>query len=529
MGQDESKENRKIGNYSKLHSSIISQDYRVLVRGSQSSGKTTFCRMISGLDDQVTLQNNRCINTYKAVWPTRSGKEMVNCLISDVNDFAYTNKLLEKEKQQGITRLKISHNQKRKEIDLSDWNKKLFSHCDGCVFIFNVCEQFTWDYVVKYVPFVSRNLKVLIIGNAIDRSDRIISQKKISAFVDKMKKEMYDIHYFECSLQFGYGLEPICYWFLMPLLSKKVSRYQMRKEKCESEYEKAVLEFKLLKHEESYKNHLSSIEKKQQIIQQKKHYLKNSLFNDDQENSSSIQNQSVIPNEQKVNPQISRIEKENQPKVNVIEDQNNLITQETKKQEESVKRNEHNIEKIIKKRKQKQQKQIKENEDKDKGEMEKGRGEGKQTKEEKTIIVTDLIDLSGSEQEDFKVEPNLPTKKKKHIERNVKKIKKSHHKHPKKNHHNHPKKSHHKHPKKSETINPEVYKPMLQNEKKEYEDFFSSPKKKKIINKSSHTHKHRHKHRKKHIRGHIHKHMHKHNDRDKHTHKNTNENTNNQN
>ncbi|KAJ3442008.1 ras gtpase-related [Anaeramoeba flamelloides] len=294
MGQQESKTNTKIGKIEQKNVSIETYKINICVRGSEKSGKTTLCKLLSGTQSQKETQKNtktKPIVKHKLRWMSPNKKTIIKCQVSDVNDTQALQKEREKIKEiKGKSGLKLNHEDKTPVADLSEWNNEIYSNCDGCVFIFNLSKRDSWIYVDRYLSKVPKDLEILIVGNAVDIKERIVSENEVLKLIEGMREKGFQIHYLEASLMHKYGLDSICYWFYLPLIKKKQHKFEKQQQEIQSEYQISINEFDMINKEETYEKHLQVRNLLKKSKKSKKKSDKNKRKNNNTSNINSTSN-----------------------------------------------------------------------------------------------------------------------------------------------------------------------------------------------------------------------------------------------
>ncbi|KAJ3445633.1 ras gtpase-related [Anaeramoeba flamelloides] len=290
MGQQESKTNTKIGKIETKNNRRETYKINVCVRGSEKSGKTTLCELLSGAQPKKETQKNtktKPIVKHKFQWVTPNKKTAIKCQVSDVNDAQALQKEREKVKEEkSKSGLKLSHEDKTPVADLSEWNNEIYSSCDGCVFIFNLSKHDSWIYIDRYLPKVPKDLNILVVGNAVDIKERVVSENEVLKLIEGMREKGFQIHYLEASLTHRYGLDSICYWFYLPLINKKREKFEKQQQEIQSEYQTSLSEFDLTSKEETYEKHIQD----RGLLKKKKKSRKKSNKNKNTTDNNTVTN-----------------------------------------------------------------------------------------------------------------------------------------------------------------------------------------------------------------------------------------------
>ena len=204
----------------------------------------------------------------------------------------YQNKILEKKRaliqqNKSLTGLKLDNsvNESAKvpvEASLDAEFIDVYKNANGCILVYDITKQWTWDYIERELPKIPSHIPVLIIGNHRDmHHHRVIDELKCKFYCENLKRGSLgsEIRYTETSMRTGFGLKYIYKFFNIPFLQLQRENLMQQLETNAKEMDAICEELKMIEENmegeyDQFSQNLNS-KRRQQQEENAKDILKN--------------------------------------------------------------------------------------------------------------------------------------------------------------------------------------------------------------------------------------------------------------
>ena len=170
---------------------------KIIIRGDCNTGKTCLWLRLQGQQFKETYETSDEIKVANINWNYKLGDtDIVKVEIWDVVD-----KSKKKRSLATGNRLKVdnsdasnasSQTQIPIEASLDAEFIDVYKNCHGCIMVYDITKQWTWDYIERELPKIPSHIPVLILGNHKDmHHHRTIQEMKCRYFIETLNRWDY--------------------------------------------------------------------------------------------------------------------------------------------------------------------------------------------------------------------------------------------------------------------------------------------------------------------------------------------------
>ncbi|KAI9312806.1 P-loop containing nucleoside triphosphate hydrolase protein [Dichotomocladium elegans] len=202
------------------------------------TGKSALFNRLQGAEFDPSYSSTPEIQVANIPWQYKESNDIIKIEIWDVVDKAH-NKTpkadagikLEHQPTQMPGNKSTATVNPEEPLGLDASTVNVYRNTHGAIFLFDVCKQWTFDYVNDHLADVPENISILVLGNCSDKSDeRVITLEQIHATLyqhnqDRIEKGAIKpnlIRYAETSMKTGLGLKYIYDYLAVPFLQLQV-------------------------------------------------------------------------------------------------------------------------------------------------------------------------------------------------------------------------------------------------------------------------------------------------------------------
>lgn len=158
----------------------------------------------------------------------------------------------------------------------------VYKNANGCIMVYDITKQWTWDYIERELPKIPVHIPVLIIGNHRDmHHHRNVDEYKCRLFIENLNRGglASSVRYTETSMRTGFGLKYLYQFFNIPFLQLQRENFMQQLETNAKEMDAICEELQLIEENiendyDSFSQNLNS-KRRQQQEENAKDILKN--------------------------------------------------------------------------------------------------------------------------------------------------------------------------------------------------------------------------------------------------------------
>eukprot|EP01120_Amphizonella_sp_Union-15-10_P007191 TRINITY_DN2401_c0_g1_i2.p1 TRINITY_DN2401_c0_g1~~TRINITY_DN2401_c0_g1_i2.p1 ORF type:complete len:749 (-),score=191.47 TRINITY_DN2401_c0_g1_i2:14-2224(-) len=245
----------------------VQYNMRVLIRGERNTGKTCLFHRLQGHNFVEKYVPTDGIQTCHIHWDYKVTDAIVKVEVWDVVD-----KARRKKKDPGSLKLGNEDDEEEFSVPMPNpGNDRTGSHtseldaqtidvlkgAQAVVMVLDPIKRWTWDYVVREVPLIPKNIMVLILANYRDVAQhRAVPDTEIEAFAKQCGSH---VKYLEASMKNCYGLKGVKCFLNIPFLKLQREALTFQLNVNTEEMEKVEEEFKMIIELQDYNTYLQTV------------------------------------------------------------------------------------------------------------------------------------------------------------------------------------------------------------------------------------------------------------------------------
>ncbi|CAF0822376.1 unnamed protein product [Brachionus calyciflorus] len=267
----------------------VNYNMKIVIRGDCNVGKTCLWLRLQGQSFKETYESSDEIKVANIQWNYKTTDDIVKVEIWDVVDRSKKKRnLLQQQRISSSNTLKFDHSsieaQVPVEASLDAEFIDVYKNANGCILIYDITKQWTWDYIERELPKIPSHIPVLIIGNHRDmHHHRTVDELKCKYFLESLNRGSLGsaVRYTETSMRTGYGLSYLYKFFNIPFLQLQRENLMQQLEINAKETDAICEELQIMEEntENDYEQFIENLNSKrrQQQEENAKDILKNAL------------------------------------------------------------------------------------------------------------------------------------------------------------------------------------------------------------------------------------------------------------
>ncbi|CAF0725142.1 unnamed protein product [Didymodactylos carnosus] len=169
----------------KKYAKGVQYNMKVVIRGECNVGKTTLWSRLQGNQFHEDYVPSDEIKVANINWNYKSFDDIVKVEVWDIVDKSRKKRKLDKP-------LKLTNQdaQEAYELSLDAEFLDVYKNTSGVIFVYDICKQWTWDYIERELPKVPSHIPILILGNQKDlEHHRKVPQDKCKMFIEQFDSQ----------------------------------------------------------------------------------------------------------------------------------------------------------------------------------------------------------------------------------------------------------------------------------------------------------------------------------------------------
>jgi GTPase SAR1 family protein len=172
---------------------------KILIRGDCNVGKTCLWLRLQGQSFKETYETSEEIKVANIQWNYKTAEDIVKVEVWDVVDRSKKKRnLLHQQKMLNTSgKLKLDNSITPAaaaaavplEASLDAEFIDVYKNANGCILVYDITKQWTWDYIERELPKIPSHIPVLIVGNHRDmHHHRTVDQLKCKYFLENLNR-----------------------------------------------------------------------------------------------------------------------------------------------------------------------------------------------------------------------------------------------------------------------------------------------------------------------------------------------------
>lgn len=164
---------------------------KIVIRGDCNVGKTCLWLRLQGQPFKELYETSDEIKVANIQWNYKTTDDVVKVEIWDVVDRSKKKRNLIQQKVASSNTLKYDHSftEAPVEASLDAEFIDVYKNANGCILVYDITKQWTWDYIERELPKIPNHIPVLVIGNHRDMNHhRNIDELKCKYFLENLKR-----------------------------------------------------------------------------------------------------------------------------------------------------------------------------------------------------------------------------------------------------------------------------------------------------------------------------------------------------
>lgn len=149
---------------------------KIVIKGDYNTGKTTLWHRLQGHAFKEQYEPSDEIRVANINWNSKSNDQIVKVEVWDVVDRSKKKRYLLEQQNKNSTNggLKLDNSTVNKaaggnsngfEASLDAEFIDVYKNANGCILVYDITKQWTWDYVERELPKIPSHIPVLVVGN----------------------------------------------------------------------------------------------------------------------------------------------------------------------------------------------------------------------------------------------------------------------------------------------------------------------------------------------------------------------------
>lgn len=165
---------------------------KIVIRGDCNVGKTCLWLRLQGQPFKDLYETSEEIKVANIQWNYKTTDDVVKVEIWDVVDRSKKKRNLLQQKLAGSSTLKFDHSSTSEapvEASLDAEFIDVYKNANGCILVYDITKQWTWDYIERELPKIPSHIPVLVIGNHRDMNHhRTVDELKCKYYLENLKR-----------------------------------------------------------------------------------------------------------------------------------------------------------------------------------------------------------------------------------------------------------------------------------------------------------------------------------------------------
>jgi GTPase SAR1 family protein len=167
---------------------------KIIIRGDCNTGKTCLWLRLQGQQFRETYESSEEIRVANINWNYKLGdSDIVKVEIWDVVDKSKKKRALNNTNSSTTNKLKVDNSNAQTQIpieaSLDAEFIDVYKNCNGCILVYDITKQWTWEYVERELPKIPSHIPVLILGNHKDmHHHRTVQEMKCRYFIETLNR-----------------------------------------------------------------------------------------------------------------------------------------------------------------------------------------------------------------------------------------------------------------------------------------------------------------------------------------------------
>ena len=182
-----------------LNSLFFFLKVKIVVRGDCNVGKTCLWLRLQGQQFKEAYETSDEIKVANIQWNYKTTDDIVKVEVWDVVDRSKKKRNLlqdaKKSSAPSSSQLKLDNKTSEAlskiqvEASLDAEFIDVYKNANGCIMVYDITKQWTWDYIERELPKVPAHIPVLIIGNHRDmHHHRTVDEVKCRYFIENLNR-----------------------------------------------------------------------------------------------------------------------------------------------------------------------------------------------------------------------------------------------------------------------------------------------------------------------------------------------------
>ena len=167
---------------------------KIIIRGDCNTGKTCLWLRLQGQKFKETYETSDEIKVANINWNYKLGEtDIVKVEIWDVVDKSKKKRSLATNSRLKVDNIDNSNSPAQTQIpieaSLDAEFIDVYKNCNGCILIYDITKQWTWEYVERELLKIPSHIPVLILGNHKDmHHHRTVQEMKCRYFIETLNR-----------------------------------------------------------------------------------------------------------------------------------------------------------------------------------------------------------------------------------------------------------------------------------------------------------------------------------------------------
>jgi GTPase SAR1 family protein len=169
-------------------------EVKIVIKGDYNVGKTCLWLRLQGQAFKEMYESSDEIKVANITWNFKGTDDIVKVEVWDVVDRSKKKRILQQQTagQAGSLKLDNATQIEAKlqcEPSLDAEFIDVYKNANGCLMVYDITKQWTWDYIERELPKIPAHIPVLIIGNHRDmHHHRTVDELKCKYFLDGLNR-----------------------------------------------------------------------------------------------------------------------------------------------------------------------------------------------------------------------------------------------------------------------------------------------------------------------------------------------------
>lgn len=168
---------------------------KIVIKGDYNVGKTCLWLRLQGQQFNEQYESSDEIKVANINWNYRGAEDVVKVEVWDVVDRSKKKRNLLQQAAASTTSLKLDNNDISSgpklpvEASLDAEFIDVYKNTNGCIIVYDITKQWTWEYVERELPKIPAHIPILVIGNHRDmQHHRTVDELKCKFFLESLNR-----------------------------------------------------------------------------------------------------------------------------------------------------------------------------------------------------------------------------------------------------------------------------------------------------------------------------------------------------